>query len=97
MGRYETTLASFIRPIRMRMTPRRDVPAERSTMEVLTTALWLAPSASIWIAMVLDMLDKKMRPASWTVPIAKLMEENNTKLSWWTREEKMTSFDRAFM
>jgi hypothetical protein len=47
--------------------------------------------------MVFAMLERKMRPASWTVPMAKGMEENKTKLSWWMSDEKITSLDSAFM
>jgi hypothetical protein len=47
--------------------------------------------------MVLAMLDRKIRPASWTVPMAKGMDENKTKLSWWISDEKITSLDSAFM
>jgi hypothetical protein len=47
--------------------------------------------------MVFAMVDKKINPASWTVPIANGNDEKIKNPNWWINEEKMSNFDNAFI
>ena len=59
--------------------PVENVAMLRMTKHVDTASSAVPPSSMILLAMVLDMCERKMRPASWTCPMAKGREEKAVK------------------
>ena len=97
IGRYDTASASLKCPIAISTSPNVAVPKQRSASVVDKISSCVCPSCCILSAIVFAIVDKKIRPASCTVPIANGNDENIKNPNWWTRDEKMRSLDNAFI
>lgn len=76
MGRYETISRSLNFPNRISTKPREAVPSGRITSVVERTSSTVPPLSRISFAILFAMEDRKISPASCTVPMAKSKDEN---------------------
>ena len=84
-------------PMAINNSPNVAVPKANRTRTVDKTSSSVPPSASIAVASLLDMVLRKIKPASWTVPIAKGKLEKREKLSWWIKLLNITNLESAFL
>lgn len=73
---------------RVVVTTRRSVSRRSSSDPAL---------GGMWEATLVDMAERKMRPTSWTWPMAKGREERKEKVTWWMAEPRKTRRERAGM
>ena len=81
MGKKDTNLANLARPMSTSTRPKVMVPIAITTREVATMVSGSSPSRRI--AMSVAILDRKIRPASCTRPIAKgIVERTQNEMEW---------------
>ena len=91
IGKRLTASASLNLPIRTNTNPSKAVPEQSNANAVDNISDSVCPSSIIVLAIVFAISDRKIKPASWTQPIAKGREENNKKPNWCTIDENIST------